>query len=110
MAVVCVIPGDDAAPEAMNAAAHVLSELTPEIDLAELPMDEGSGGSLSDESKNTIDRADATLFGATSRRNGAIAYLRWGKKTYANIRPITYMSGAKSPLLYPSDIDFVIVR
>ena len=34
MAVVCVIPGDDAAPEAMNAAAHVLSELTPEIDLS----------------------------------------------------------------------------
>ena len=110
MAVVCVIPGDDAAPEAMNAAVHVLNELTPEIDLVELPVDEGSGGSLSDESKNTIDRADATLFGATSRRNGAIAYLRWGKKTYANIRPITYMSGAKSPLSNPNDIDFVIVR
>ena len=80
MPVVCVIPGDDAAPEAMSGAAHVLSELTPEIDLVELPMDEGSGGSLSNESKNTIDRADATLFGATSRRNGAIAYLRWVRR------------------------------
>ena len=40
----------------------------------------------------------------------ALGYLRWQKATYANVRPVKYMSGAKSPLRDPEGIDFVIVR
>jgi isocitrate/isopropylmalate dehydrogenase len=38
-----------------------------------------------------------------------LSYLRWGKKTFANLRPIKYFKGLKSPLENPEGIDFVIV-
>src|SRR6202030_3685129 len=37
-------------------------------------------------------------------------YLRWGKGTYANVRPVFYQQGFRSPLKNPEGIDFVIVR
>jgi hypothetical protein len=36
--------------------------------------------------------------------------LRWGKDTYANVRPIKWRPGATSPLRHPEGIDYVIVR
>ena len=114
MTQICVVPGDQAAPEAMAATVLVLRELIPDIDI--LVVDEGIGAvgqfgeTLSNECREAIDSSDATLFGATSRRTGAISYLRWGKATYANIRPVSYIQGIKSPLSNPNNIDFVIVR
>ncbi len=40
----------------------------------------------------------------------ALFYLRWGKETYANVRPARYLPGARSPLASPEGVDFVIVR
>jgi isocitrate/isopropylmalate dehydrogenase len=57
-----------------------------------------------------IDSADTVLFGATSGTTGAVLYLRWGKDTYANVRPIKWRAGVASPLRHPEDIDYVIVR
>ncbi len=37
-------------------------------------------------------------------------YLRWGRKTYANVRPTKYLPGYRSPLARPEGIDFAIVR
>jgi isocitrate/isopropylmalate dehydrogenase len=50
------------------------------------------------------------LFGATSGKTGGVFYLRWGKGTYANVRPIRWRPGYNSPLRDPQGIDYVIVR
>jgi isocitrate/isopropylmalate dehydrogenase len=69
------------------------------------------GSEFPDEAKTIIDSADATLFGATSGPcTKALFYLRWGKQTYANIRPTRYTEGFRSPLAHPELVDFIIVR
>src|SRR5207249_680965 len=51
---------------------------------------------------------------AELRRRGygpaALFYLRWGKATYANVRPARWLPGYRSPLARPEGIDLVIVR
>nr|MBA2395498.1 isocitrate/isopropylmalate dehydrogenase family protein [Ktedonobacteraceae bacterium] len=37
-------------------------------------------------------------------------YLRWGKETYVNIRPVRWYPGYQSPMREPERIDYVIVR
>jgi isocitrate/isopropylmalate dehydrogenase len=64
-----------------------------------------------EEARRAIDASDATLFGATSGKSApALFYLRWGKQTYANVRPARWVPGYRSPLINPQGIDFVIVR
>jgi isocitrate/isopropylmalate dehydrogenase len=67
-------------------------------------------GETDKAARAAIDASDSTLFGSTSGKTTAINYLRWGKQTYANVRPCRYMKGFKSPLKNPEGIDFVIVR
>jgi isocitrate/isopropylmalate dehydrogenase len=63
------------------------------------------------ECRQAIDESDATLFGATSGPSvPALFYLRWGKQTYANVRPARWLPGARSPLAHPQGVDFIIVR
>lgn len=70
-----------------------------------------SGTAFPHEAKQQIDESDTCLFGATSGSSGvALTYLRWGKETYANVRPCIHFPGCASPLVNPSGIDFVIVR
>ena len=70
-----------------------------------------SGSAFPPAAKQIIDDADTTLFGATSGKAGAaLHYLRWGKDTYANVRPCRFLPGCLSPLAAPEGIDFVIVR
>ncbi len=108
---VIVIPGDDAAPEAVAATLEVLRQLRLEIDYVEFPAGERwVRGETEAQVRAAIDSSDSTLFGATSGRTGGIGYLRWGKQTYANVRPIRYAKGFASPLKSPEGIDFVIVR
>ena len=112
---VAVIPGDDAAPEAMHPVVALLDSLNmglhwqyPEVGEA---AEVRTGSPFPDAAKRIIDAADATLFGATSGKSGAaLHYLRWGKETYANVRPCRYIPGCASPLREPTGIDFVIVR
>ncbi len=111
---VCVIPGDDSAPEAVHPALGVLRLMEMDIDFTVLPSGEGGqaayAGQWFDVCKEAIDATETTLFGSTSGKTPALQYLRWGKDTYANVRPVRYMPGAASPLKRPEGIDFVIIR
>ena len=67
-------------------------------------------GKTAIDARAAIDASDSTLFGSTSGKTAGIFHLRWGKDTYANVRPARYIPGARSPLKHPEDIDYVIVR
>ena len=67
-------------------------------------------GETDKAARAAIDASDSTLFGSTSGKTTAINYLRWGKQTFANVRPCRFMTGFKSPLAKPEGIDYVIVR
>lgn len=112
---VVVIEGEDAAPEAVRPSIELIDRLGVDVEWLYPPVGQRGidehGSAFPDEAKATIDASDATLFGAT---NGisfpALFYLRWGKETYANVRPSRYLRGCRSPLAEPDGIDFVIVR
>jgi isocitrate/isopropylmalate dehydrogenase len=111
---VCVIPGDDAAPEAVLPTLGVLQAMELNIEFSELPTGEAGraryGERWADVCREAIDGTDTTLFGSSSGMTPAIGYLRYGKDTYANVRPARYIPGARSPLRDPQGIDFIIVR
>lgn len=112
---VVVIEGDDAAPEAVRPTVEIVRLLASQLELLRPPTGDEAiahyGSGFPDEARQAIDASDATLFGATSGKSaGAILYLRWGKQTYANVRPIRWLPGFASPLRDPKGIDFVIVR
>jgi isocitrate/isopropylmalate dehydrogenase len=101
---VCVIPGDDAAPEAMRPTVEVLRELAPTIRFVEPPCgckaQANSGTPFPDETRQAIDNADCTLFGASGGPCRPILwYLRWNKETYVNVRPVRWYPGYRSPLI-----------
>ena len=112
---IVVIPGDDAAPEAVYPTIDLLKKLGLEIDFEFPPSGDGAvkshGIGFPDETRVAIDNADATLFGAGSNASTEIVrYLRWGKGTFANGRPARWIPGCKSPLAEPEGIDMVILR
>jgi isocitrate/isopropylmalate dehydrogenase len=108
---VVVLPGDDAAPEAMAATMDVLRALELPIDFIEFPPGEKwVRGETDKRAREAIDASDTTLFGSTSGKTTSIMYLRWGKQTYANVRPAKWSPGYRSPMAHPEGIDFVIVR
>src|SRR5271168_4802718 len=108
---VVVLPGDDAAPEAMGATMDALRALKLPIDYIEFPPGEKwVRGETDAAARKAIDGSDTTLFGSTSGKTTSITYLRWGKQTFANVRPVRYSKGFHSPLKNPDGIDFVIVR
>ena len=76
------------------------------------PDAEASHGTpFPEETRAAIDAADASFFGSSSTSSGrALMYLRWGKETYANVRPAKYYPGAVTPLAQPDGLDFIIVR
>jgi len=110
-----VIEGEDAAPEAMRPSIGLLRELAPDVEWLHPPVGQAGidacGEAFPSAAREAIDASDATLFGATSGKSaGALAYLRWGRQTYANVRPAVYFPGARSPLAHPEGVDLVIVR
>jgi len=112
---VVVIEGEDAAPEAVRPSIELIDRLGVDIEWLHPPVGERGldecGALFPDEARAAIDASDATLFGATSGKSApALFYLRWGKRTYANVRPSRYLPGCRSPLAHPEGIDFVIVR
>lgn len=113
---VVIIPGDDAAPEAMTPTVEILKGLAPDLTFTEFPSGEegikryGSRAAFDQALREAIDHSDTTLFGSTNGTTGGIGYLRWGKQTFANVRPARWRPGFRSPLKNPEGIDFVIVR
>jgi isocitrate/isopropylmalate dehydrogenase len=108
---VVVLPGDDEAPQTVYAALEVIRALGTAIEFVEFPPGEQwIRGETDKAARAAIDTSDSTLFGSTSGKTTSINYLRWGKQTFANVRPCRYMPGFKSPLARPDGIDYVIVR
>ncbi|MCG8592014.1 MAG: isocitrate/isopropylmalate family dehydrogenase [Proteobacteria bacterium] len=112
---VAVIPGEDAAPEAVRESLRVIDALRlgiewqfPEVGVE---AERKFGTAFPEAAKAAIDACDATLFGATSGPSArALFYLRWGKQTFANVRPTRWSPGVQSPLAQPEGVDFAIVR
>jgi isocitrate/isopropylmalate dehydrogenase len=112
---VAIVRGEDASPEAVDPTVDLLRHLDLPIEWLVPPVGEGAlqshGQAFPDEAREMIDSCDATLFGATSGASApALFYLRWGKQTYANLRPIRWVEGMASPLRDPSVVDLMIVR
>ena len=112
---VAVVPGDDAAPEAVHPTMAVLRQMELPIEWNVLPDGETLANTTNREERERLireaaDSSDTLLFGATSGKTGGIGYLRWGKGTFANVRPIRWWPGFRSPLRDPEGIDYIIVR
>ncbi len=112
---VVVIEGEDAAPEAVRPTVDLVDRLGADIEwvrpLVGVEAMQRCGEPFPDQCRAAIDASDATLFGATSGPSApALFYLRWGKQTYANVRPARWLPGARSPLARPDGVDFIIVR
>ena len=112
---VCVIPGDDAAPEVVIPTVQLLERMQLGIEFVWLTTGEEAirryGEGFPPAARQAVDDSACTLFGsAREPRISGLAYLRWGKQTYANFRPVKWMPGMRSPLKRPEGIDFVIVR
>lgn len=112
---VSVIPGDDAAPEAVYPSLELLQSLELPIAWSLVPDGETLARTMSPEQaaqsvRAAADSCDALLFGATSGKTPGIGYLRSGKGTFANVRPVRYRPGFASPLKRPDGIDYVIIR
>jgi isocitrate/isopropylmalate dehydrogenase len=113
--IVVAIPGEDAAPEAFHPTVALIEGMKLDIEWVYppvgLPAKQTHGRTFPAEARAAIDASDATLFGSTSGPStGALFYLRWGKRTFANVRPTRWIPGYRSPLAQPAGIDFVIVR
>lgn len=112
---VVAIPGEDAAPEAFGPTVEVVDRLGLDLEWIWPPVgraaQESHGSLFPDEARAAIDACDAALFGATSGPSApALFYLRWGRGTYANVRPARWWPGARSPLARPEGVDLVVVR
>jgi len=112
---VCVVPGDDAAGEVVRPTLEVLRSLAPDIQFVEAmsgrEVVEHYGEAFPQETREAIDNATCTLFGASGGPSRPVLwYLRWGKETYVNIRPVRWFPGYHSPMVRPERIDYVIVR
>lgn len=112
---ICVIAGDDAAPEVMRPTVEILRMLVPDIRFVEAQSgreaQEHFGDAFPDETREKIDAADCTIFGASGGPSRPVLwYLRWGKETYVNVRPVRWNPGYRSPMLHPENIDYVIIR
>jgi len=112
---VVVIEGEDAAPATVQSTVSLIDTFNLNIEwLYPLVGHEAlkkHNTAFPDETREAIDQSDSTLFGASSGISfEALFYLRWGKQTYANVRPVKWIPGYQSPLAHPENIDFVIVR
>ena len=112
---IAVIEGDDAAPEAMRPVVDLLGSLNIGLEFVYPEVGEAAraktGNIFPDAARAMIDGADTTFFGSTSGSSGAaLMYLRWGKETYANVRPCLHLPGCATPLRDAEGIDFAIVR
>lgn len=112
---VCVVAGDDAAPEVVRPTVELLRMLAPQLRFVEAISGRESvargGEAFPAETRAAIDNAACTLFGASGGPSRPVLwYLRWGKQTAVNIRPVRWFPGYRSPMSHPERIDYVIVR
>lgn len=111
---VCVIAGDDAAPEVVLPTVGLLHELAPGIRFREAPggrtAQEQHADPFPKETRQLISAADCTFSGASSGPDRPIRWhLRRGMQTAVNVRPIRWQPGYRSPLTHPERLNYVIV-
>jgi len=111
---VCVVEGDDAAPEVVVPTVHILQKMNLDIEFIWTETGDEAvakyGTGFPESAKKMLDGSDCAIMGSTRNIRGVHGYLRWGKKCFANIRPVKYVPGLRSPLRNPDGIDFVIMR
>ncbi len=113
---VVALGGEGIGPEVVEAACELLVAAKFPVDIAMPPHGaaavQAHGAALPDETRRLCGKADGILFGSAGgpASSAIISYLRWQQDAYANVRPIKYYEGARSPLVDPRGIDFVIVR
>lgn len=111
---VCVVKGDDAAPEVVLPTVEVIDGMKLGIEFVHTAVNDEAmakyGEIFPAATKKAIDEADCSLMGSTRNLGGVHGYLRWGKWCYANVRPTRYVDGLRSPLKKPEGIDFIILR
>lgn len=114
---ICVFEGEDAAPEAVRPTVDLLADhvegLTFDRPLVANHVAALDAGELPDALRDAIEAADTVLFGSASETYlPVIRYLRneYGGGLPANVRPVKYVPGARTPLADPEGIDYVVVR
>lgn len=115
MSEICLIPGDGIGREVIPAAARVLATVCPDLSFrtaaAGWACFQQQGTALPDETVAAVERADATLFGATQSPSGGapgyaspILSLRRHFDLYANLRPTMRLLPDHPP------VDLLLVR
>lgn len=95
-----IFPADDSAPEAIAAAVDVLASVAPALKLTWPAID---------DPVSALEGVSTALFGAASGRSVPLLFhLRWGRQTYANVRPTRWFVGLPSSLAPPEGVDVVI--
>lgn len=114
---ICIIPGDGVGQEVIPAAVQVLEALNLGLEFrhadAGFEHFQKSGDAFPDATLKTVQRCDATLFGATSSPmtsvkgyRSPILGLRRALDLYANLRPVQSLPGAFSR----QNVNLLIVR
>jgi 3-isopropylmalate dehydrogenase len=113
---IIALGGEGIGPEVVEAACELMVAAKFPVDIAMPPHGDAAvkahGAALPDETRRLCGKADGILFGAAGgpATSAVVTYLRWQQDAYANVRPIKYYEGARSPLADPRGIDFVILR
>ena len=111
---VCVVQGEDAAPEVVVPTVKILEGMNLDIEFIWTETGDEAlaryGTNFPESAKKMLDESDCAIMGSTRIIRGVHGYLRWGKKCFANIRPVKYVPGLISPLKNPEGIDFVLMR
>ena len=114
---VCVFEGDDASPEAVRPTVELLRTLDASLEFERPSVadhrDELEEWRVPPTLREAIASADSILFGAGGSIHRPILYYlrhQFGGGLFANVRPIRYVPGARSPLAHPEGIDYTIVR
>jgi len=124
-----VIPGDGIGPEVTAEALKVLEQVTPAgVKFESTRYDLGAerylatGEVLPDSVLSEINQHDAILLGAVGGKpgdpnlppgileRGLLLRLRFELDHHVNLRPSRILPGARSPLVDPGEVDFVVVR
>lgn len=115
---VVALGGDGIGPIVIDATVKILEGMRLNgLKITQMPCGETAiethGNAFPDKTRESVDNADAILFGATEESAiQVLAYLRWGLGNYANIRPIKYFKGMET-VIKPElveNVDYAFVR
>ena len=90
--VIVLLGGEGIGPEVVEATATVIRHLVPDVKFERPAHGEdalrSSGTVIPPETQELCRKSTSILFGATWKHCGdVLRFLRWGMKTYANVRP-----------------------